>query len=183
VKILITYFSQTGNTAQIARAIQEEVLSRGHEASVREIGEVTAEGLIGFDLVYLGSACHDTDLAKPAKRLLEDIGESPAFKLAGFVTHATQMPEDGGRGQDLYEEWAGNCIRTFHTVSEEKQIPFLGYFHCQGAPSPPIEAFIRNTIITTEQEWASYIAGVREHPDRADLQQAREFAGRVLEAC
>ena len=93
------------------------------------------------------------------------------------------MPEDGERGKELYEKWAGNCIRTFRRVSEEKQIPFLGYFHCQGAPSPPIEAFIHNTIITMEQEWASYIAGVQEHPDKADLQQAREFAGRVLDAC
>lgn len=183
MKALITFFSQTGNTAKVARAIQEEVSSRGHEVYLREIGEVTAEGLNDFDLVYLGSACHDTDLAKPAKRLLENIGDSPAFKLAGFVTHATQMPEDGERGQELYERWAGNCIRTFHRVSEEKHFPFLGYFHCQGAPSPPIEAFIHNTIITVEQEWASYIAAVREHPDKADLQQAREFARQVLAAC
>ena len=142
---------------------------------------MTPEDLHDFDLIYLGSACDDTDLAKPVKRLLEDVGTSPAFKLAGFVTHATQMPEDGERGQELYEEWAGNCIRTFHRVSEEKQIPFLGYFHCQGAPSPPIKAFIRNTIVTEKDEWEAYIKGVRVHPNEDDLQKAREFARQVLD--
>jgi flavodoxin len=183
MKVLITYFSQTGNTAQIARAIHQEVSSRGHEVDLREIGPVTAEDLNGYDLVYLGSACHDTDLARPAVRLLESAGHSPAFKLAGFCTHATEMPEDGERARELYETWAGNCIRTLQRVSKDKQIAFLGYFHCLGAPSLPIEAFIHNTIVTDEREWATYIAGVRDHPDEEDLQQAREFAGQVLEAC
>jgi len=67
-------------------------------------------------------------------------------------------------------------------VSQEKQIAFLGYFHCQGAPSPPIETFIHNTIVTDKEEWESYIREVREHPNKADLQHARECAQRVLEA-
>jgi len=182
MKVLITHFSQTGNTALIARVIQEEVSSRGHEVDLKEIGEVTAEGLDDYDLVYLGSACHDTDLAKPAVRLLENVGESPKWKLAGFCTHATYMPEGGERAQELYERWAGNCIGTFRRVCKGKQIEFLGYFHCLGVPSPPIAAFIHNTIVTDEGEWATYIAAVREHPDEADLQQAREFAAQVLKA-
>jgi flavodoxin I len=164
MKILITHFSQTGNTAKVARAIHEAVSSRGHEGDLREIGEVTAESLNEYDLVYLGSACHDTDLAKPVKRLLEEIGGLPPFKLAGFATHA------------------GNCIRTFHRVSEEKQIAFLGYFHCQGAPSPPIETFIHNTILTDDGQWETYIGEVREHPNKEDLQEAREFARQVLQS-
>jgi hypothetical protein len=79
------------------------VSSRGHEVTLSEIGEVTAESLDDCALVYLGSTCHDTDLASPVKRLLEDVGESPSFKLAGFCTHATRMPEDGERERELYE--------------------------------------------------------------------------------
>jgi flavodoxin len=182
MKVLITYFSQTGNTAQVARAIQAEVSSREHAVEVREIGEVTAKDLNDYGLVYLGSACHDTDLARPVVRLLESVGDSPAFKLAGFCTHATYMPEGGERARELYETWAGNCVRTLRQVSEDKQIAFLGYFHCLGAPSLPIEAFIHNTIVTDEREWATYIASVRDHPDQVDLERARAFAGQVLEA-
>jgi hypothetical protein len=58
----------------------------------------------------------------------------------------------------------------------------LCYLYCQGAPSPPIEAFIHSTIVTVEREWGTYIAAVRDHPDKDDLRQAREFAGQVLEA-
>jgi flavodoxin I len=182
MKVLIVYFSQTGNTARIARAIQQEVSSRGREADLREIGEVTAEGLDDYDLVYLGSACHDTDLAQPVLRLLEHVGDSPKWKLAGFCTHATYMPQGSERAQELYERWAGNCIRTFRRVCEGKQIAFLGYFHCRGAPSPPIAAFIHNTIVTDEREWTTYIAAVRDHPDETDRRRAREFAAQVLEA-
>jgi flavodoxin len=182
MKVLITYFSQTGNTAQIARSIQQEVSSRGHEVDLREIGQVTVDVLSEYDLVFLGSACHDTDLARPAVRLLKRVGDSPAFKLAGFCTHATYMPEGSERARELYEKWAGNCIRTFRRVSEDKQIAFLGYFHCLGAPSRPIAAFIHHAIVRDEREWATYIADVRDRPSEADLGQAREFAGQVLDA-
>ncbi len=177
---LIAYFSQTGNTAKVARAIYEEALSQGHEVHLKKIAEITSNSLDAYDLVFLGSACHDSDLAQPIKRVLEGIASLPPFKLAGFATHATQMPEGGEREQELYERWAGNCIRTFHRVSEEKQFAFLGYFHCQGVPSPPIEAFIHNTIVTDEDEWEMYIERVRMQPNKEDLQKASEFARQVL---
>ena len=186
MKVLVTYFSLTGNTAQIARAIYQEVLSQGQgsqgqEADLKPLDKVTADDLKAVDLVFLGSACHDSDLAKPAKRLLDEIGDASAFKLAGFVTHATEMPDAGERWRALYERWAGACLPTLQRACERKQIPFLGFFHCQGAPSPPIEAFIHNTIVTDQDEWATYIANVRGHPDREDLQRARLYALQVLE--
>jgi flavodoxin len=183
MKVLIAVFSLTGKTTQIARAIEAEVSARGHQVDLREVGKTPAEDLDLYDLVFLGSACHDADLALPAVRLLESIDPSPAFKLAGFVTHATQMPEEGPRARELYERWAGSCIRTFERIAEEKGIPFLGYYHCQGAPSPPIEAFIHNQIVTDEDEWAEYVAEVRTHPDEADLERARAFAAEVLDVC
>ena len=183
MNILIAYFSQTGNTAKVAQAIYDEAVSQEHEVHLKKIAEITSNNLNDYDLVFMGTTCHDSDLAKPAKRFLEGIAGSPPFKLAGFVTHATQMPEDGERERELHETWAGNCIRTFEQTSEEKQIELLGYFHCQGAPSPPIETFIRNTIITDEDEWETYIEKVRKHPNKEDLQKAREFAGQVLTKC
>ena len=183
MRILVACFSQTGNTDKVARAICEAVSSQGHEVDVCRVGEITGECLDDYALVYLGSACHDSDLAKPAKRLLEDIGVAPPFKLAGFVTHATQMPEGGEREKELYERWAGNCIRTYEQVCKEKQVSFGGYFHCQGAPSAPIEAFIHKEIITEADEWDTYIEEVRPHPDKQDLEEAKGFALRVLDEC
>ena len=118
-----------------------------------------------------------------AKRILEGIPQSPAFKLAGFATHATYTPDGGERKRALYERWASGCALSFHQASQEKQIEFLGYFGCQGAPSPPIEAFIHSTIVTDEAEWKRYIGEVRQHPNEEDLQKAREFARQVLAKC
>ncbi|MCK4434827.1 flavodoxin domain-containing protein, partial [Candidatus Bathyarchaeota archaeon] len=44
MKVLVTYYSETGNTEKIARAIYEEV-SKEHEAYLKKINEVTADAL------------------------------------------------------------------------------------------------------------------------------------------
>ncbi len=180
MKILITYFTQTGNTEKIARAIYEEVLPQGHEVHLKRIDEITSEEFDVYDLVFLGSACHDADLAKPVKRILEGIAQSPSFKLAGFATHATYTPEGGERQRELYEEWAGRCAESFERTSQEKEIVLLGYFSCQGAPSPPIEAFIHSVIVPDEEEWEEYVVEMRKHPNEEDMEKARRFARAVL---
>ena len=86
MKILIAYFSETGNTAKIAQAIYEEVLSQGHEVHLREISNISKNILNAYDLVFLGSPCHDADLASPIKRFLEQIPIPSTFKLVGLQT-------------------------------------------------------------------------------------------------
>ena len=180
MKILVTYFSETGNTARIAEAICEGLSIKGHKADRMHLGEIAPNTLNAYDLVFLGSACHDADLARPVKQILEQIPASPAFKLAGFVTHASYTPEGGEREQQAHETWASRCVLSLRRASQEKGIDFLGYFGCQGAPSPPIEQFIHSTIVTDEDEWEEYIGEVRKHPDEDDLRKAREFAQEVL---
>jgi flavodoxin len=180
MKVLIAYYSETGNTAQVAQAIGEEMASQEHEVCLREVGAITADTLTAYDLVFLGSACHDADLAGPVKQILDQIPTSPTFKLAGFATHASHTPEGGDRQRELHERWASGCQRSFRQASQEKGIAFLGYFGCQGAPSPPIERFIHSTIVTDEDEWAAYVHEVRKHPDEDDLRKAKEFAQEVM---
>ena len=183
MQVLVVYYSETGNTAKVAAAIHEVVSSHGHEADLKATSDVTADDLGAYDLVFLGSACHDTDLARPAKTLLGQFPHSPPFKLAGFVTHATYSPEGGDREEELHGTWAARCALSLRRVSEEKGIEFLGYFGCMGAPSPPIEQFIHSQIVTDEGEWKEYVEEVRKHPDEDDLRQAGEFAVQVLARC
>jgi flavodoxin I len=189
VKILVAYYSETGNTAKIAHAICEGLSNKGHVADLLELadaahpGKVAPDKLNAYDLVFLGSACHDADLARPVKQILEQIPASPAFKLAGFVTHASYTPEGGEKEPQAHETWASRCALSFRQASQEKGIDFLGYFGCQGAPSPPIERFIHSTIVTDEGERQEYIQEARRHPDEEDLRQAREFAQDVLARC
>ena len=80
----------------------------------------------------------------------------------------------------MYERWASGCRRSFRQASQEKGIVFLGYFGCQGAPSPPIEQFIHSAIVTDEDEWKAYVEEARKHPDEDDLRKAKEFAQKVM---
>ncbi|MEE8631851.1 MAG: flavodoxin domain-containing protein, partial [Candidatus Bathyarchaeia archaeon] len=66
VKALVVYYSETGNTEKVAQAIAEEA-SRSHQVHLKKVSEVTAGSLTNYDLVFLGSACHNADLATPAK--------------------------------------------------------------------------------------------------------------------
>ena len=179
-KVLIAFFSQTGNTEKVARAIYDEVLSNGHDAQLRDIEVITAADLDEYDLMFLGSACHSANLATPVLEILGDIPPGSWLKVAGFATHSS--PRSGGseRDQEFYERWASGCLKSFEVAARETRLEFLGYFGCQGAPSPPIEEFIHNTIIPDEDEWQTYVSSVRKHPDTTDLEEAREFALNVL---
>ena len=153
VRILIAYFTQTKNTEKIAKGIYEELSSQEHEVHLKEIERIDPDILNDYNLVFMGSACHDSDIAQPLKQFLEGISNSPSFKMAGFVTHSTFTGRGGKREKELYDKWAGKCIKSFNQVSKEKNIEFLGYFHCQGAPTPEIAEFIHQVIITDEDEW------------------------------
>ncbi|MGY5875403.1 MAG: flavodoxin family protein [Candidatus Thorarchaeota archaeon] len=171
------YFSQTGNTKQIAEAMCE-TLSVKIEADIETVRSVNMDGLDEFDLLFVGSPCHDSDLAPPMKGFLEKLPESPRFKLVGFFTHATYMPDQAG---DLYEQWAGRCHLTFENICRDKNIELLGYFHCQGKASPPIENFIHQEIITDEDEWNEYLPDLRTHPDTKDIESAKKFVLGLLD--
>ena len=183
MKVLIAAYSETGNTLKVAEAICEETRSLGHEADLCTVAQVVSDDLNQYDLVFLGSACHSADLAQPAKQLLASVPPSPTFKLAGFDTHSTFTAEGGERQRELYEQWASRGVVTLRQFCEEREVVFLGYFGCQGAPSPPIEEFIHNRIVTDDVEWASYIDDVRRHPTQQDLNAARSFARDVLAKC
>ena len=179
MKVLVAYYSETGNTEKIAKAIYEEA-SREHEAHLKRVEDISSETLNNYDLVFLGSACHSSDLAAPVKEILKALPKSPKFKLAGFFTHSTWTPEQNEHGQALFDEWASKCIDSFESVSEEKRIDFRGYYHCQGAPSLPIQAFIRSAIIKPDDEWETYIREALKHPSQEDLEKASDFARKIM---
>lgn len=180
LNILVTYYSLSGNTKKIAETISEAVSSNGHNVTVKSLSEITLQNFYEADLVFLGSACHDSDLAKLAIDFLEQIDQKPTFKLAGFVTHSTTMPVDTDRNRKLYDQWAGRCPETLERISKEKGFELLGYFHCQGVSIPPITEFIHNTIIPDEEEFKFFMEKLAGHPDEADLALAEDFARNVL---
>ena len=179
MKVLVAYYSETGNTQKVAEAIHEQA-SKNHDTTLKKINDVLIDELKDYDLLFVGSTCHDADLARPCKRFLDKLPNRPQFKLAGFFTHATYMPDHTPRRKELFVKWAGKCRPTFEKLSQEKSIQFLGYFHCMGAPSKPIEAFIHREIIVSDEEWSEYLPEVKAHPNSQDLKNAQRFALEVI---
>jgi flavodoxin I len=179
MKVLVAYYSETGNTEKVAKVIYEEA-SREHEAHLKKVQDISAGTLNNYDLVFLGSACHSTDLAAPVKKLLKELPQSPKFKLAGFFTHSVWTPEQNEHGQGHFDKWASKCIDSFESISKEKQIDFKGYYHCQGSPNLRMRIFIRFAIIRSHHEWKEYIQEARKHPTQTDLENAADFARKII---
>ncbi len=179
MKALVTYISQTGNTKMIAEKMHEAISSQA-EVDINTMWSVDLGTLDKYDILFVGAPCHDSDLARPVKGFLDRLPESPTFKLVGFFTHATNMP-DNERNKALYDQWAGRCIPSFQNVCERSDIELLGIFHCQGKASGPIEQFIHQEIITNEDEWNQYLPELRTHPTTNDLENAGKFALDILE--
>lgn len=183
MRVLVAYYSETGNTERVARAIYEATRAEGHEADLEPVKQVRADRLGEYDLVFLGSACHSADLARPVKDLLDRVLPSTGTRLAGFVTHATVTREGDEEQREMHDRWASRCLVSLEEFARSKQVELLGYFGCQGAPSPPIETFIHNTIVTDAAQWEAYLSEVRRHPSQEDLDKAAAFARSILAKC
>jgi len=180
-RVLVGVFSETGNTMKIGEAIRDEAVELGLSVGLESVDFIDSAKLSDYDAVFIGSACHSSNVAQPVLDLLAKLPEKAGLRLAGFVTHSTWEPSDNAYRQSIHERWAGLCQPTFEKACANKGIDFLGFFNCMGVPNQQIEAFIHNTIITNEAEWTEYLEEVRHHPNDQDLLNARAFARGVLE--
>lgn len=179
-KILVTYYSLSNNTRLLANTLSD-YLSDQHTVTVSEIVSQNPSSLDEYDLVIVGSPCHDSDLAVPVKCFLQQIPSNQSIKLAGFYCHATYRRNDSHpRAQQMFDRWAAKGLYSFRKFSVEKNIDLLGVFNCMGAPSPEIMEFIHREIIPYEEEWSVYRDEVMLHPTITDLDELVEFMERII---
>jgi flavodoxin len=170
MKVLVTYFSQTGNTEQIAKAICEEAAA-AHDADLKKVEEVAAGDLAGYDLVFVGSPIHGNGLAAPVGELMESLPEGSSFKLAGFVTHASFAYERDGFDKGM---------QSLDEISTNKNIAYLGAFDCEGRMSPMLQPMVQEARGVSDEDWAKRMAELDKHPSADDEQKAKEFAREIL---
>jgi len=168
MKILIAYFSQTGNTEQIANAIHQEV-SGSHEADLAKVEEVSVDSLGGYDLAFVGSPIHGKGLAAPVSELMESLPEG--LKLAGFVTHASFAYEKDGFEKGM---------QSFDDICKQKNIAYLGAFDCEGRMSPMLQPMVQEARGVSDEEWAERMAKLDQHPSAEDEQKAKDFAREAI---
>jgi NAD(P)H dehydrogenase (quinone) len=71
-KVLIGYYSQTGNTKKMAQAVEESIKEEGLEVVNKPVEEIKAEELLEYDAIILGSPTYYGIMAWPVKRLIDE---------------------------------------------------------------------------------------------------------------
>ena len=98
-KILVIYYSQTGNTKKMAEIILEAIKKEGVEVELKSVGDTKPDELLKFDGIIIGSPTYYGSMAAPIKGLLDD---SVKFhgKLDGKVGAAFSSSANIGGGNE-----------------------------------------------------------------------------------
>jgi flavodoxin/NAD-dependent dihydropyrimidine dehydrogenase PreA subunit len=88
MKCLIIYFSLTGNTGKVARAIYEGIRDFVEECHIAMLKDVNPSDLVKYDLIGLGSPVHFYEPAN-VRHFIQRIGSIAGKHCFLFCTHAT----------------------------------------------------------------------------------------------
>lgn len=161
MKVLVTYFSQSGNTKKLAEAIFNAIEVN---KEMKEMAEVNS--LEGYDLAFVGYPMQAFGPAQPAKDFLA--GNCRGRKLALFCTH--------GVTSDFEElpQWLENCRQ----AAAEADI--VGMFDCQGE----VADFLLDAAAKSDDPLMQKLAGAgasgKGQPDSKQLDRARSFAREMM---
>ena len=170
MKVLVTYFSQSGNTEKIAKAIWEEA-SQANEADCKRLEDITPDDMAGYDFIFIGTPLHSGSLAAPVKECLGVLQASSGQKLAGFITHfAPAYPDQDMEG----------FTEPIKAACKEKGIEYIGCFDCQGALTEPLHEAVQKKLNLNDEQWADMVKQMTGHPNEEDVANARACAKEVL---
>lgn len=88
MKVLIIYYSQSGNTKKIAKAIYRGVSQVADECRIAPLKEVTAADLENFDLIGLGSPVWKAETPN-VRKFYQALPDQNGKHIFSFNTHGT----------------------------------------------------------------------------------------------
>lgn len=159
MKILVTYYSETSNTEKVARAVYE-----GIAGTSKEIHPIDAVAhLEDFDLIFCGFPVQSSSVPSKVEAFLKRIPDGKMVAL--FATHGCL------RGGQL-------AVTAFDdAMAIASKARFIGTFGCRGKVKPQlVETLGRRP---EHRAWVEEVQGAAEHPDEADLEECRSYAGRI----
>lgn len=71
-KVLVVYYSKTGNTQTMAEEVVKGILSENVEAVLKEVEQTSAEELLNYDGIIVGSPTYFGTPAWEIKKLFDD---------------------------------------------------------------------------------------------------------------
>jgi flavodoxin len=160
-KVLITYFSMTGNTRKIAEAMFQYLKDN---KTIKPVEEVLNKDIETSDLIFIGFPVHSHSVPIHAENLLKKI---PAGKkIALFSTHGSLT------GSRLSRE----ALEHASVLASRAQI--LGTFSCRGKVA--LQAMDALRTSPEHKAWVEMSASAQTHPDNSDLEDARDFVKWIM---
>lgn len=128
-RILVTYASRTGTTAEIAAAIGRELRLAGASADVAELKEVAS--VAGYDAVVVGSPIYmgriEGDVGKFVARHREALEKMPVAAFAvGLPADQKNAPGESAQKSGTREEGAGKIRTALEPVKTVAATMFAG---------------------------------------------------------
>lgn len=160
MKVLVAYYSDTGNTKKVAEAIYDAI-----SESEKEISLATeASNLSDYDLIFCGFPVQSMGLPGKMEAFVKTLPEGK--KVAFFATHGSL------RGGEL-------AVTAFYSaLSLSKHLKVMGTFGCRGVVKQGIiDALLKKV---EHRGWALEAQSAAGHPDAADLDDAKAFAGAMM---
>jgi flavodoxin len=167
MKIMVTYWSQTGNTKKVAEAIFGALPG---DKSLKRFDEV--DTLDGVELTFIGFPVMQFGPPPAAKEFLAKHAEGK--RVALFVTHAMLSHGNDPHQQAMLAKELEKC-RASCSKSE-----LAGLFHCQGELSRHTTDQLLATGIPQLIEFAGMRPATMGHPDEEELKQAWIFATEIM---
>ena len=98
-KVLILYYSRTGNTRRMAELVVEGAKQAGGEVTLKEVENAKADQLLEYDAIILGSPVYYGSMAAEMKKLLDDSVEFHG-RMEGKVGAAFASSANIGGGNE-----------------------------------------------------------------------------------
>jgi flavodoxin I len=158
MKVLVTYYTQTGNTEKVARAIFDAIRLEKELVPVDK-----AKNVDRYDIIFCGFPVQAHSVPLAVENFIKVI--PPGKRIALFTTHGSL------RGGPL----AVTAIE--HAVSLASKLKVIDTFGCRGKVDPKIiEALLKKP---EHKAWAETARSASSHPNESDLEDARQFAKKV----
>ena len=167
MKVLVTYWSQTGNTRKIAEVIFRSLSCEKDLKNFEEVGS-----LEGYDLTFIG---FPVSRFRPAPSAREFISKhAKGRKIALFVTHGIPAESIDPLQKAILEKELEKC-RQICTGAK-----LLGLYHCQGEISEKMANELRDSNIPMLIEFARMQSSTKGHPNPEEFRMAAVFVKEII---
>ncbi len=162
MKILVTYFSQSGNTKKIAETIYEAI---PFQKELKHISDIN--GVDPYDLLFVGFPIQVFAPADQGKNFMNTYCQNKPVAL--FITHA--VPDD-------FKElplWIERCREPVPETN------IMGVFDCQGEVAANLLSFAQESDDPVLRKLGEIGITAKGQPDKIQLERAHSFAEEIVE--